>query len=60
MTAWFAANWSTLVIGAALLAVVAAVVIHLVRARRQGKSSCSCGCSGCPMSDRCHEHRPKS
>ena len=35
-------------------AVVAAIVIHLVRNKKKGKSSCGCGCGGCPMNGSCH------
>lgn len=41
------ANWGTLLVGALVLAAVLGVIIKMVRDKKQGKSSCSCGCGGC-------------
>ncbi len=57
MLAWISANIGTLLICAALLAVVAAIVVGLVRDRKKGKSSCGCGCADCPMSGSCHTEK---
>lgn len=54
MLAWISENIGTILICAALLAVVAAIVAGLVRDRKKGKSSCGCGCADCPMSGSCH------
>ena len=54
MGTWILENIATLVIGGLLIAAVAAIIIHMVRNRKKGKSSCGCGCSNCPMSDSCH------
>ena len=54
MFAWIAANLATILICAGLLAVVAAIVIGMVRNKKKGKSSCGCGCAECPMSGACH------
>lgn len=54
MLNWIAANGSTLLVAGILAAVVAAIVIHLVRNKKKGKSSCGCGCGGCPMNGSCH------
>ena len=40
-----------------LAAVVAAVIIHLIREKKRGKSSCGCHCAGCPMSGACHSRK---
>ena len=48
------ANMGTIVIALILALLVAAIVIASVRAKRAGKSSCGGGCSGCPMSGKCH------
>ena len=55
MLDWLSQNCSTLLIGAALLAVIIAIIVYLIKNRRQGKGSCSCGCAGCPMSGSCHQ-----
>ena len=48
-------NWGTLLVMAIILAAVIPMVVGLIRDKKQGKSSCSCGCSGCPMSGKCHK-----
>ena len=40
MFAWLAENLGTIVISAVLLAIVAAIVIYLIRQKKQGKSTC--------------------
>lgn len=51
---WILDNLSTIIITAALIAAVAAVIKHLVSQKKQGKSSCGCGCANCAMSGTCH------
>ena len=51
---WLAENWGSLVIGLVLLAVVAAIVVHLIRQKRSGGGGCGCGCSDCPSKGICH------
>jgi len=55
MIEFFAENWGTLLIGAIVAAVIVVVTIKLYRDKKQGKSTCSCGCSGCPSADLCHK-----
>ena len=45
MFAWLAENLGTIVISAVLLAIVAAIVIYLIRQKKQGKSTCGAGCT---------------
>ena len=45
-------NLPNIAVGALLLAAVAAAAAKLIRDRRAGRPSCSCGCSGCSGS--CH------
>lgn len=47
------ANFSTIIICAILFIIVAAIIIHLVRNKKKGKSSCGCGCENCPMGGKC-------
>ncbi|UOO37380.1 FeoB-associated Cys-rich membrane protein [Oscillospiraceae bacterium CM] len=46
MFSFIAENLATILVGTCVLAVFTAVVIKLIRDKRQHKSSCS-GCSGC-------------
>ena len=44
----------TILVCAILVAIVTLVTVFLIRDRKKGKSSCGCGCEGCPMSGKCH------
>lgn len=57
MFAWIYQNLSTIIISLIMVAVVAAIIISTVRNRKNGKSSCGCGCSNCPMSGSCHSKK---
>lgn len=57
MLQWFSANAGTLVLCILLLAVVALIVWSLLRQRKQGKSSCGCGCAHCAMHGSCHSQK---
>lgn len=56
MLQWVISNIWTLIICAVLIAVVAAIIVSMVKKKKQGKSMvCNCGsCKGCPMSGSCH------
>jgi hypothetical protein len=47
-------NWGTLLVGAALFGVLAAVIVTLARdKRRGGQGGCGCGCGDCPQAPSC-------
>ncbi len=54
MLQWIEANLSTILICVALIVIVAMIIWHLVRQKKQGKSSCGCNCAHCAMSGSCH------
>ena len=54
MFSWLASNLATVLICAALAAAVAAIVLRMVRNKKNGCSSCGCGCGNCAMSGSCH------
>ena len=54
MLAWLSQNAATIIICAVLIAVVAGIIVSMVKNRKKGKSSCGCGCANCPMSGSCH------
>lgn len=60
MITWLIENTATIIICAALIAVVAAIIIGMIKNKKNGKSSCGCGCSSCPMSSSCHTKSKKS
>ena len=47
-------NLPTILVLLAVVAIVGAIVGKMIRDKKKGKSSCSCGCGGCPMSGTCH------
>ncbi|MBQ6563566.1 MAG: FeoB-associated Cys-rich membrane protein [Clostridiales bacterium] len=55
MLEWFNNNWGTLLVGIVLLAVVCLSIRNLWKDKKQGKSSCGCGCGSCPMHGTCHK-----
>ena len=57
MLAWLLENLATIIICAVLLAGAAAIIVSMVRGRKKGKSSCGCGCTGCPMDGACHSKK---
>lgn len=57
MIGWIVANFSTIIVCAVLIAVLAAVISSMLRDKKKGKSSCGCGCANCAMSDTCHHEK---
>lgn len=46
--------WGTLVIGVIVAAAVVLIVLKMARDKKKGRTSCGCGCSGCPSAGICH------
>lgn len=46
-------SWVDYVIIAALAVGVLGIIAYLIKEKRQGKSGCGCGCSGCPHANAC-------
>lgn len=57
MLSWFSENIATIIICAVLFAVVAGIIVSMVKNKKKGKSSCVCGCADCPMSGSCHKDK---
>ena len=57
MLEYIAQNLSTILICAALAAVVGLIIIRMIKNKKKGKSSCGCGCSSCPMNGACTRNR---
>lgn len=60
MLHWLYENLGTLLIALVLAAVVTAIVWSLVRKKKQGESSCGCGCAHCAMNGTCHCENDRS
>lgn len=37
-----------------LVAIVSLIVVKLIHDKKEGKSSCGCGCQNCAMHEKCH------
>ncbi len=48
-------NLATIIIAAIVIGLMAWVVIHRIRQRQRGESTCGCGCSGCAEAGDCHK-----
>ncbi|MGN1190461.1 MAG: FeoB-associated Cys-rich membrane protein [Candidatus Ornithospirochaeta sp.] len=57
MLNWLKVNIGAIIVCAILILIVAGVIISMIRDKKKGKSSCGCGCSGCPMSGSCHSKK---
>ncbi|MBR3893872.1 MAG: FeoB-associated Cys-rich membrane protein [Clostridia bacterium] len=57
MPAWLAENLGTIVVSAILIVIFGAIVARLIKNKKEGKSSCSCGCSDCAMREQCHPEK---
>lgn len=57
MLAWIMENIGTILICVVLIAIVAAVVVSMLRDRKKGRSSCGCNCAHCAMSGACHSKK---
>lgn len=44
----------TAIVLAVLVIAVAFVIYRMVKAKKEGKGGCSCGCGSCPNSGICH------
>lgn len=57
MIAWITENMGTIVITLLLILIVGAIVFSMIRNKRKGKSSCSCGgsCAHCNMCAACRQ-----
>lgn len=53
---WISENTGNIIAMVILAAVVAAIVINLVKQKKRGKSSCGCSCGSCPMKNSCHSN----
>ncbi len=54
MLNWLAANAASIIVSIILAVLVIAIIVKLIRDKRNGKSSCGCGCTNCAMQGTCH------
>ena len=46
-------NIATIITLLIVVLVVGLAVFKIIKDKKQGKSSCGCGCQGCALSDKC-------
>ena len=51
---WLAENLGTIIVLAIIAAAVVLIIRRMIRQKRAGKTSCSCGCENCAMRGSCH------
>ncbi len=54
MTAWLAENIGTIVVLILLIIIVGAIIASMIKDKKQGRTSCGCGCANCAMKGKCH------
>ncbi len=47
-------NLGSVLVTVGLVTVLGLILWGVLRRKRQGRSSCGCGCASCPMADKCH------
>lgn len=57
MLTWLGENLATILTSILLIVIVVLVVRSMIKAKKEGKSSCGCGCSNCPMGGSCHSKK---
>lgn len=57
MLEFLSENIGTIIVLLILLAVVAAIIAGQIKNKKQGRSSCGCGCKDCPNSGMCHSKK---
>lgn len=55
MMAWILENIGTIAICVVLGAIVTGIIVHMIKDRKKGKSSCGGNCAHCPMGGACHK-----
>lgn len=48
-------NLATIIISGILILICSAIIAQQIKNKKNGKTSCGCGCSGCAMSSICHK-----
>ena len=53
MFAWIVENAATIIVMAVLILIAALIIAHMIRCKKNGKSSCGGNCGGCAMRGCC-------
>jgi len=52
-------NLGAIIVLIVLLGIISFITVRLIRAKKQGKTSCGCGCQNCAMNGKCHKIKEK-
>jgi len=55
MMNWLSLSWASLLVGFAVVAVLATLGAKMIRDKKNNKSACGCSCSGCQGASYCHK-----
>lgn len=58
MSLWLSENIGTIAVSLVLVLIVALIIRGMIRDKKQGRSSCGCKCSHCPMGASCRKNLP--
>lgn len=47
----------TIIVSVLLVAIVSGIIVKMIRDKKRGRTSCSCGCGGCSMAGSCHKKK---
>ena len=53
MIGWLLNNIGTVIVSLVLAAVIFLIIFKLIKDKKQGRSSCGCGCEHCAMAGKC-------
>lgn len=57
MPEWFVNNIGSILVLLLVTGGLTALIVYLAKQKKQGKSSCSCGCQNCAMKGCCHKDK---
>ncbi|MDY6314861.1 MAG: FeoB-associated Cys-rich membrane protein [Clostridia bacterium] len=52
MFAWIVENLATIIVMSVLILITALIIAHMIRSKKNGKSSCGGNCGGCSCENR--------
>ena len=55
MIKMIADNLGTIIVSLILIVIVAAIIANMIKKKKQGRSTCGCGCANCAMKGACHK-----
>ncbi len=55
MFEWLTNNIGTIIVLILLVIIIAAIIIKMIKDKKDGKSSCGCGCENCSMNGACNK-----